>query len=213
MKKIIKTTRKNYSVTSGTWNGFIHDANMAFPIDDMQIICAGDAYNGYGFKLLRASQLGVTVNPDDYDAEGVLQGMYVKPNGKAGSGINGLNQYGVEFITGTLTSDISTAGVITDTNADFIADGIKPGDIFSYGAPEGFTYSIKSVDSPTQCTLFIMQYPNPAAGGNGLTASDYKIYKEPYAEAVKIAEFIADANNDKLTDVIHEANFNIVRSY
>lgn len=213
MKRILKTTRKNFDTTGGTWNGLTQNLTpYIFPVDNIQIIAAGDSYNGNGFEVFNpASYLNTGLPTYAADAaafnnEGMLQGLIVLPNGKAGNGFSG-STYGLEVITGTSTSDISNAGVVTDTNADFIADGIKPGDAFYNGGQ--YCVAVKSVDSPTQLTLFIHDYPNPANQG-GLTANDYRIYKDPGSEARKIAEFIADANNNKIQDVFYEATFNVV---
>lgn len=112
---------------------------------------------------------------------------------KSASGFNNMNIAGDLAASGTITEFLNTTAILTDSNADFIADGIEPGDFVSVGQTQ---YQGLYVVSVTNATSIVISDINALrANGAGI---DYRIFK-PLGPIVARGEVTSEDTN-KLID-------------
>jgi hypothetical protein len=111
---------------------------------------------------------------------------------KSASGFN-MDIAGDLAASGTTTEFLNTTAILTDSNADFIADGIEPGDFVSIGQFSDQNLYVVSVTNAT--SIVINDIHSLRANGAGI---DYRIFK-PLGPIVARGEVTSEDTN-KLID-------------
>lgn len=95
--------------------------------------------------------------------------------------------------SGTITEFLNTTAILTDSNADFIADGIEPGDLVSVGQGQLPGLHVVSVTNATSIVISNIELLREYGAG-----IDYRVFK-PLGPIVARGE-VTSENTNKLID-------------